>query len=119
MGAAVKAKDAESFASFFAKDDYFKLPNQKAVDSRMGVQKIHEGMFSQGMSVRPKTTELQELRNIAIENGTVDIFAPDGSIAAKAVYLTNWKIINGEWKIYRDVVNDSLFALVLFLANNI
>lgn len=107
MGAAVQAKDAAAFAEFFAEDVYFKLPGQKAVESRMGVQKIHEGMFAQGMSIRPQTTELQEYGNIAVEVGTVDILAPDGSVAAKAVYLTNWKKIDGEWLIYRDVVSGS------------
>ena len=105
MGAAVQAKDAESLAGFFAEDVFFKLPGQEAVNSRMGVQKIHEGMFSQGMSVKMKTSELQHYGNVAVEVGHADIIAPDGSVAAKTVYLTNWKKINGEWKIYRDVVS--------------
>lgn len=105
MGSAVQAKDAAALASFFAEDVFFKLPGQQPVNSRMGVQNIHEGMFSDGLSVRMSTTELKEYGNVAVEVGNADIIAPDGSIAAKTIYLTNWKRINGEWKIYRDVIS--------------
>lgn len=105
MGKAVMDKDAATLASYFAEDVYFKLPGQPPVQSRMGVQKVHEGMFGQGMSVRFETTELKEYGNVAVEVGEADIYAPDGSVAAKAVYLTNWKKINGKWLIYRDVVS--------------
>lgn len=105
MGKAVMDKDAATLASFFAEDVFFKLPGQEPVNSRMGVQKIHEGMFGQGMSVRMSTSELQEYGNVAVEVGTADIIAPDGSVAAKTIYLTNWKRINGEWLIYRDVIS--------------
>jgi uncharacterized protein (TIGR02246 family) len=105
MGEAVKAKDAAAVASFFADDVFFKLPGQQPVNSRMAVEEIHEGMFSQGLSVRMETTDLQEYGNIAIEVGSADIIAPDGSVVSRTTYLTNWKKINGKWLIFRDVIS--------------
>ena len=105
MAKAVKEKNAADLASYFAEDVFFKLPGQQPVNSRMGVQKIHEGMFKQGMGVRFQTSELKEYGKIAVEIGTADIIAPDGSIAARTMYLTNWKNIDGTWRIYRDVVS--------------
>lgn len=105
MATAVEEKSAADLASHFASDVFFKLPGQEPVNSRMGVQKIHEEMFKQGMSVRFQTSELQEYDNIALEIGTAEIIAPDGSIVARTTYLTNWKKTDGIWKIYRDVVS--------------
>lgn len=62
-------------------------------------------MFDQGLVLKIQTTELQEYGNVAIEIGHAEIYAPDESLIAKQVYLTNWKRINGEWKIYRDVIS--------------
>lgn len=105
MGAAMQDSNAAKLTSYFTEDAFFKLPGQKPVKGREAIQKVHEGMISQGLGIRPVTEEVQVFQNHAMELGTVDILAPDGSIANKAYYLTLWKNVDGEWKIYRDMVS--------------
>lgn len=105
MGKAMQAGDATTLAGYFTDDAFFKLPGQKPVVGRTAIKNIHEGMISQGLGIRPKSEEIEVYGDHAVELGTIDILGPDGSVANKAYYLTVWKKVNDEWKIYRDVVS--------------
>lgn len=105
MAAAMQDSNAAKVASYFTEDAFFKLPGQEAVRGREAIQSVHAGMISQGLGVRPSSEEVQVFGDHAVELGTVEILAPDGSVANRAYYLTLWENINGEWKISRDVVS--------------
>lgn len=105
MGNAMENGDAATLASYFTEDAFFKLPGQKPVEGRAAIQQVHEGMISQGLGIRPSTEEVEVNGDRAVELGTVDILGPDGNTVNKAYYLTVWKNVDGEWKIYRDVVS--------------
>lgn len=105
MAKAMQEGDAATIAHHFTEDALFKLPGQPPVKGRDGIRKVHEAMMEQGLNIRPKTAEVQLFGDHAVELGTVDILGPDGKVANKAYYLTLWKKIDGEWKIYRDMVS--------------
>lgn len=105
MGEAMQNGDAASLAGYFTEDAFLKLPGQDPVEGREAIQNVHEGMISQGMGIRPSTEEVEVYGDRAVELGAVDIISPDGSVVNKAYYLTVWKNVDGEWKIYRDVVS--------------
>lgn len=106
MGEAMQNGDAATFASYFTEDAFFKLPGQNPVEGREAIQNVHQGMINQGLGIRPSTGEVELYGDHAVELGTVDILGPDGSVVNKAYYLTVWKNVEGEWKIYQDVVSD-------------
>ncbi len=110
MQASIAAGDYEKFGSFFADDVIFKLAGQKPIEGRAAVTIAHKPMTEQGMRLVVVTQEVIEFNGYAHEFGEYEIYAKNGQKVDEGNYSTVWKEIDGEWKIYRDVVSSSIAA---------
>lgn len=107
MGQAMANSDAELLATYFTEDAILKFPGFETIKGRKAIADHHEMMINQGISVRPKTTEVEKIGNTGYEIGTYQLLNKEGQEIDSGTYATIWKKVNDEWKLYRDVVSSS------------
>ncbi|GAA4319876.1 hypothetical protein GCM10023115_46590 [Pontixanthobacter gangjinensis] len=110
MHEAMKNGDYEKFSSFFAEDVMFKMSGHQPISGRAAVTEAHKPMAQQEMQLVINTEEVQDFGDYAHEIGNYEIHTKDGQKVDHGHYSTLWKKIDGEWKIYRDVISTSVSA---------
>ncbi|MUP47293.1 nuclear transport factor 2 family protein [Gramella sp. BOM4] len=107
MGQAMANSDPELLSTFFTEDAVLKFPGLDPLKGREAIAEHHGMMIEQGISVIPKTTEVEKIGNTGYEIGTYQLINEDGQELDSGTYASIWKKVNGEWKLYRDVVSSS------------
>lgn len=110
MQTAMESGDFEKFGSFFTEDVMFKMSGYEPLTGRAAVISAHKPMAEGGMKLVINTEEIIELGEFAHEIGNYEIHNPAGEKVDQGHYATLWKDVNGEWKIYRDVISTSVGA---------
>lgn len=108
MMQAMAEGDAAGLASHFAEDALLKFPGQEPLQGRAAIEGAHEQMIAQGISVRPKTEEVESFGEMAYEIGTYELVAGNGEVVDHGHYATIWKRVDGSWQLYRDVISSSV-----------
>lgn len=108
MHESMEKGDYEKFGSFFAEDVMFKMSGQQPISGRAAVTEAHKPMAEQEMSLVINTEEIEDFGDFAHEIGNYEIHTKDGQKVDHGHYATLWKKIDGEWKIYRDVISSSV-----------
>ncbi|WP_324720070.1 nuclear transport factor 2 family protein [Salinimicrobium sp. HB62] len=107
MGQAMSSGNPKLLATHFTEDAMMKFPGLDPIQGREAIAKHHEMMIEQGISVRPRTNEVERLGNTGYEIGTYELLNKEDQIIDSGTYSSIWKKVDGEWKIYRDVVSSS------------
>lgn len=107
MGQAMANANPELLATYFTVDAMMKFPGLEPIRGREAIAKHHEMMIEQGISIRPRTTEVERYGNTGYEIGTYQMFNEEGQEIDSGTYSSIWKKVDGEWKIYKDVVSSS------------
>lgn len=108
MHKAMKDGDFEKFGSFFAEDVMFKMSGQQPLSGRAAVTAAHIPMAEQQMELIINTEEVRDFGDFAHEIGNYEVHTKDGQKVDHGHYSTLWKKVDGEWKIYRDVISTSV-----------
>jgi uncharacterized protein (TIGR02246 family) len=113
--AAMKAKDAAKFTSYYAPDAVVMPPNEPMLTTPDAVQKSFTEFFKMpGLNISFKTTGVSVARSgdMAYSYGTYEMTAtgPDGKpISDNGKYTTVWKKqADGSWKSVVDMFNTSV-----------
>jgi uncharacterized protein (TIGR02246 family) len=109
---AAQAKDAATYASFYADDAVSMGANQTAIRGRDAIRGMVAEMFALpnlAFSFAPTKIEVAESGDIAYEIGTYRFAAdmPSARLDDEGKYLTVWKKVGGEWKIASDMSNSN------------
>ena len=107
MGQAMANDNPELLATYFTEDAMMKFPGLDPIRGREAIAKHHEMMIDQGISVRPRTTEVERFGKTGYEIGTYQLLNEEGQELDSGTYSSIWKKVDGEWKIYKDVVSSS------------
>lgn len=107
MGQAMAASDPELLAIHFTEDALLKFPGQKPINGRKAIAAAHNEMLKKGLMVKPSTTEVVTFGDTAYEIGTYEFVNSEGQKLDSGYYATIWKKIDGEWKIFRDVISSN------------
>jgi uncharacterized protein (TIGR02246 family) len=107
---AAQAKDAATYASFYADDAVSMGANQRAIRGRDAIRGMVAEMFALpnlAFSFAPTKIEVAESGDIAYEIGTYRFAAdmPSARLDDEGKYLTVWRKVGGEWKIASDMSN--------------
>lgn len=107
---AAQAKDAATYANFYAEDAVSMGANQTAIRGRDAIRGMVAEMFALpnlAFSFAPTKIEVAASGDIAYEIGTYRVAAdmPGGRLDDEGKYLTLWKKVAGEWKIASDISN--------------
>ncbi|MBZ9628135.1 nuclear transport factor 2 family protein [Psychroflexus sp. CAK1W] len=107
MGEAMANSNPELLATHFSEDAMLKLPGLKALEGRKAIANAHAMMIEQGISIRPMTKEVESFGDTGYEIGTYQMFNKEGMEVDAGTYSTIWKKVDGDWKLYRDIVSSS------------
>jgi ketosteroid isomerase-like protein len=107
--AAFNANDAARLTAVYTADAILYPANSDAVSGSGNIQAYWQAGFDAGIANGSLDTQkATAYGDTAIENGTFEIGAADGTMIDKGKYLVVWKKVNGAWKYYQDIWNSSL-----------
>jgi ketosteroid isomerase-like protein len=99
--------DADTIAQVYAADAEWFIANAPVVvkgREAIGRAWKHE-IGAGGNNLKIDVVEVEESGDWAYEVGRFNISAPDGTALMAGKYIVVWKLIDGEWKTYRDLFN--------------
>lgn len=97
-------KPAELAKTLYTEDAIFYPPNGAMVQGTKGVTKAFQGMIGAGLVIEPESKEVEIFGNHAYEYGVGTVYNKEGKQIRKERYVCIWKNVDGDWKIYRDLV---------------
>ncbi|HKL19751.1 MAG TPA: nuclear transport factor 2 family protein [Halalkalibaculum sp.] len=90
--------------TLYTKDAKFYPPNGGIVEGTEGVTKAFKGLIGAGLVIEPEAQEVEIFGNHAYEYGIGTVYNKEGKKIRRERYVCIWKNIDGDWKIYRDLV---------------
>lgn len=106
MEKAMQDGDFETFGSYFSEDAMFKISNHDPLSGRAAITEAHKQM--KGVKLSLNAEEVIDFGDYILEIGSYELHTPEGENMDHGYYSTLWKKIDGEWKIYRDVISSSV-----------
>ena len=109
---AFNAGDAKALAALYAPDAMLLPPNAEPVKGRKSIEEFWAG-FIEGVKGK---LEIQEVPvpevlvqgDLAYSLGRFTILDVDGEVVDRGKYVAIWKRGDGQWRVYRDILNTSL-----------
>ncbi len=109
---AFNAGDAKALAALYAPDAMLLPPTAEPVKGRKSIEEFWAG-FIEGVKGK---LEIQEdlvpevlvQGDLAYSLGRFTILDVDGEVVDRGKYVAIWKRADGQWRIYRDILNTSL-----------
>jgi uncharacterized protein (TIGR02246 family) len=99
--------DAESIGNLYARDALLLPPGSGPIAGRDSIQ----AYYAMGMAMDPggSITMLEAFSagEFGYERGTYTSVNAEGEQTDYGKYLAVWKLVDGEWKLYRDTFNSS------------
>jgi uncharacterized protein (TIGR02246 family) len=105
---AYNAADASALAALYAEDAKVMAPGAAAVSGRSAIQALFAEDVKRGSKNTLTTMEVFGNGDLAIEVGGWVENGADGSHKDHGSYVTIYKRVGSDWKIYRDTWNSSM-----------
>ena len=110
LAAALEAGDSAAVVSRYTEDARLMPHGMPTFTGRKEIAAFFEGAIAQGIVAgRFTTVEVEDWGDTATEVGAYELFArtPDGTrvSADTGRYFVQWKKIDGEWLLHRDMFN--------------
>lgn len=103
--------DAAGVAGLYTEDAKFLVPNSAPISGRQAIQATFQAFMDMGVkTVKLGTDEVEDFGDTASEVGTYALEDADGNTLDHGKFLVLWKQVDGEWKLYRDMINTSMPA---------
>jgi ketosteroid isomerase-like protein len=97
-------KPAKLAETLYTKDAKFYPPNGRMVKGTEGITKAFKSTIDAGIVIEPEAREVEIYGSHAYEYGIATVYKRDGKKIRDERYVCIWKNVDGEWKIYRDLV---------------
>ena len=94
--------DAAGIASLYTEDGTLLPPNHDVVMGRDQIAAFWGGVVAPGVTVELTTVVAMAKGKMAIEEGRARVLA-NGNVVDEAKYMLEWKKVNGDWQIHRDI----------------
>ncbi|PWJ10039.1 YybH family protein [Jannaschia seohaensis] len=110
FAASFASGEGATVASHYAADAVLLPPGAARIDGRQGIAQFWDAVFASGVTdLVLETTELDVLDEAAIEIGTWQLAAPDGTggtVTPRGKYLVVWQQAeDGTWRLDQDIWN--------------
>ncbi len=105
---AFNARDIEAVAALYTEDARMMPPNGPMGTGREAVRADLQGLLDAGLTGTLETLETVVAGDLGYRVGTYVLNAPDGSVADKGKFIEIWRLVDGTWKISRDIYNSDL-----------
>ena len=105
---AVRRGDSAMLGGYYHSDALFMLPNYEPI-AKANIAATMGGMIRMGIKdTKLSTTDLVGNEDLLLETGTYEMYGDNKMVIDKGKYLMAWKKEDGQWKIYRDIINTNL-----------
>lgn len=102
--------NAAGVGSCYSEDGCFMVPNADTFQGREAITNAIQGLIDAGISkIELNTQEIEDLGNTAIEHGEFALYAGE-NVADKGRFMVHWINVDGDWLLYRDIINSVLPA---------
>ncbi len=105
---AFNAGDIEAVAALYTEDARMLPPNGPMGTGRQAVRTDLQGLLDAGLSGTLDTLETMVAGDLGYRLGTYVLNTSEGSVADKGKFIEVWRLVDGEWKISRDIYNSDL-----------
>lgn len=101
--------DSIGLANLYTKDAKFMGANSESAVGRSTIQSAFAGFINAGISkIELKTNELWGDQNMLVSEDQWKLFIKDGTEVDRGKAIVVWKKEDGEWKLFRDIINSDL-----------
>lgn len=102
-------QDATAIANLYTVDGWMLPPNQDFVRGREEIAKFWEVALMLGgdRGMTTTTIEVDGAGDTANEVGRYVFKSDDGKVVDEGKFIVIWKLVDGEWKLHRDIFNSS------------
>jgi uncharacterized protein (TIGR02246 family) len=104
------AHDTAGWGALFADDGKSFSPNSPAAVGPAGVTRTVGGLYRMGKDVKisfePSDVTVSQGGDVAVERGTYQVSWADAkgkAMSDHGNYVTAWKKVNGQWKVFADI----------------
>jgi uncharacterized protein (TIGR02246 family) len=101
--------DARAVASFYTEDAILMPTGSEPLQGTASIADLWGAVLNMGIKeVKLETREVDAQGSTAIEMGQYTLRGGTGELIDRGKYIVIWKLIQGKWKLYRDIWNTSL-----------
>ncbi len=103
--------DDAALAALYTEDAKLLPTNSDFVSGNEAVQAFWKSVFEMGIKKATlETLEVEGMGDTACEVGKYTLFIEGEQVADSGKYVIIWKMVNGQWKLHRDIWNTSMPA---------
>jgi len=101
-------QDAAAVAELYTKSAKLLPPNSDILEGRPAIQAFWQAVMNMGIrSAKLEIVEVEALGATTIEMSRFMLYIQDGTVADHGKYVVEWKRVQGQWKLHRDIFNSS------------
>jgi len=103
--------DDAALAALYTEDAKLMPSNSDFVSGNEAVRAFWKSVFDMGIKKATlETLEVEGMGDTACEVGKYTLFTEGEQVADSGKYVVIWKMVNGQWKLHRDIWNTSMPA---------
>ena len=93
----------------YTEDGQFLPSNSDAVVGKAAIQEAFQGLLDGGIrGIQLDTLEVESFGDTAYEVGLYTLKDETSETLDHGKFIVIWKLIEGNWKLHRDIINSSL-----------
>ena len=106
--AAFKRGDAADLAALYTENGQVLPPNGDFVTGKEAIRGFWQALFDMGIkAAKLEIVEVEGHGDTAIEVSRFTLLSEEGQVIDKGKYIVIWKLVDGHWKLHRDIFNSS------------
>jgi ketosteroid isomerase-like protein len=105
----IEQGDLGNIGNLYAVDAKILPPNMDMLEGRDSIQAFWQRASEMGIkSYQPEILEVEYSGNLGFFVGKYTLYGNENRVINKGKFITVFKNIDGEWKVYRDIFNSSI-----------
>ncbi len=105
----IEQGDLGNIGNLYTEDAKILPPNMDMLEGRDSIQAFWQRASEMGIkSYQPEILEVEYSGNLGFFVGKYTLYGNENQIINKGKFLTVFKNIDGEWRVYRDIFNSSI-----------
>ena len=105
----IEQGDLRNIGNLYTEDAKILPPNMDMLEGRDSIQTFWQRASEMGIkSYQPEILEVEYSGNLGFFVGKYILYGNENKIINKGKFITVFKNIDGEWRVYRDIFNSSI-----------
>ena len=105
----IEQGDLGNIGNLYTEDAKILPPNMDMLEGRDSIQAFWQRALEMGIkSYQPEILEVEYSGNLGFFLGKYTLYGDGNQVINKGKFITVFKNIDGEWRVYRDIFNSSM-----------